>query len=261
MLAQRNFPLVYASIAMPLIAGCGRSTTPEPIKWMAMPDEKVHMTFQLQQSSGKEVKGEAKVLFFKNFAVVITYNPDARYGRNWDSFVVFDLEKMAWHENSTGDWVDVKVCQEWERDSIERDMSILPSVQDSATRDYIHAQIEPHFQVRKDQDGTLTVFNDFLKYEVRPEEKTTPYQRLRFDAYDRVSAYHKAMEERERPPIAQIALNDILAKEKIIPKRLVATIKTANGDVVASVDITREKFEIADAEYVERSLATIKKQP
>jgi hypothetical protein len=261
MLTQNNAYRLCVSIAVLIVTRCSFSveSETEAIKWEAMLDEKLHMTYQIQSPGGSAVKGESRVLFAKNFAIVMTYDPDARYGRNWDTFVVFDLEKMAWYEEKLGEWVDMKTCQNWEKASIERTKGSIEKIPDSATRNFIEASINPKLQTRKDQDGSLTISNDFLKYVIRPIEKPTPHQLVRFNAYDRLNAYHKAMHDRQLPPTAQIAVDDVLAKEKSVPKQLVTTIKTPNGEVVATLDLEMEAFEFTDGEFVQRSLATIKK--
>ncbi len=119
--------------------------------------------------------------------------------------------------------------------------------------------IEPNFQSRKSADGVIILSNSHLTYSITPAPNVTTRQLSRFLLYDRLNAYHKAMNERKLPPTAQIAVDDYLARNLIMPKQMTSVIKTGNGHVAATTDVQFEAFDASDAETVRNTLATAKR--
>jgi hypothetical protein len=225
--------------------------------WGAIDDETMVVAFHLQSPNGNSVKGTSRVIFSKHFAVSALVDSEDRYGRIWMSVVVFDLQQMAWYDPKTREWIDLRRCQEWERESIARTTASLSKSNDTAARGFIEAAINPQLQRREQGNGILVLFNDYVSYEVTPEVKAGPHQLQRFVAYDRLNAYHKAMNDRQLPPTTQVEVDNMLAEAKVLPKRLVVTIKTAHGQVIATTDTKFDKLDKSDRELLQQELAKL----
>lgn len=91
--------------------------------------------------------------------------------------------------------------------------------------------IEPNFQVQELPNGDLSISNSRLKYVIKPDKEISKEMLKKYYEYDRLNAYHKAMTEKAFPPTPQLAVDEILLKRNLFPKKLAATIWSPNGDV------------------------------
>ena len=249
------FKRTLASAALAMTSINCSAAEPGQSKWATMEDAKMSVSFRIQAPDGNAVDGSSKVVFTNKYAVSALRDPDARYGQDWDSFVLFDLEKMAWYDVGHRQWVDLKSCRDWEKASIDRTKADLSKSPDAKARAFVEAMIDPRLELQKREDGVIVIFNSHVSYSIVPAENVTPNQLDRFVAYDRLNAYHKAINERQLPPTIQIAVDSFFAEQRIFPKQLTVRIKTAKGDVIATTDTRMDTFDPSDAELIQRELA------
>ena len=233
------------------------SSVAEPVQnnWAAMEDAKISVSFRVQRPVGKALEGTSKLVFSNKYALSAIYDAAGRYGENWDDFVLFDLEKLAWFDVGPRHWVDLKTCQEWEKASIERSKASLAKAPNDEARAFAEAMVNPRLQLQKVADGSFTIFNSHVTYSIVPASNVAPHLVDRFNSYDQLNAYHKAMSERQLPPTTQIAVDKYLAQQKIFPKQMTVKIKTAQGNVIATTDARVDAFDATDAELLRKQIA------
>jgi hypothetical protein len=230
---------------------------PPAIDWNALPDEKISLRVTAQPPGGKPETIEAKVLFSRQHAVSLAYDPEARYNDNWKHPIIFDLAQMAWFHDSAKEWVPLAKCREWEQATLEKSRASLARERDPEIRAFADAMINPQLQLRKRADGGLELSNSHLSYVIVPTPGVTPDQIERFIRYDQVNAYQKAMTNPRTPPTVQIAVDNAMYQQRVFPKELTTTIKTGRGEVKFKSDARLEAFSPSDASEVRSALAIL----
>ena len=134
----------------------------------------------------------------------------------------------------------MEACRQWEKASLKKSEESLAVAQSDDFRSFFEALIKPDFKTAEHGNGDLVISNSRLKYEITPAEKITPSQLDAFLTYDRLNAFHKAMTEPGLPPTPQLAVDDILKKRSVFPKKTTATISSPRGDIKFTNEVTIE---------------------
>jgi hypothetical protein len=115
--------------------------------------------------------------------------------------------------------------------------------------------IAPRFQAQRGSNGQLSISNSHITYTVVPSTHIARNQLDRYLAYDRLNAYHKAMNDRQLPPIPQLAVDDILSQHSIFPKQLGMRLNTNDGFVVANTEFQWAHPTAEDLDQLRQNLA------
>ena len=149
------------------------------------------------------------------------YAADMRGDDPLQPAAVVDLKHEAWTDLTSGRHYTLAAVQaweqEWRRDFLE---GRVANVTDRQTRDLLRDVYDPHFEVVPEADGWIRFKSMTYDYLVRPGAPLPDGQRARFFKYARIQAYRRAIANGEPPPLAQLRVNDELAKRRIVPAEL-----------------------------------------
>ena len=229
-------------------------------KWGALPDMKLALKFTITSPSGDAVTGESAILFSGKYALSTLVDQSDPEKPNWSSAVLYDLERMAWHDNDRKAWIDMASCRAWEKASIEKTRESLASSRDAEVNAFVEAAIDPRFNVQLNQNGTLTISNSHLTYSIIPDEDFALEQTERYFAYDRLNAFHKALTEKQLPPTAQLEVDNILLQKQVFPKQMNGRMLTRDGYVRFKTEIKSASFQPDDANRVALAVENVQKQ-
>jgi hypothetical protein len=251
------YRILVATLAIFVAASsCFGQQLTQPV-WSNLGDIKLKTKVTIQTPNGVKHDSAATIRFSANHAIVmLDGQPPARYS-DVPPFTAFDLAKMTWQDSENRVLIDVSSAQAWEKSSIERTKATLSRESDPAVRAFVESMITPNFQIMPTSDGTIIAANSHLRYTVTPYSNVPIDQCHRFFLFDRLNAYQKAMTDRQLPPTAQLAIDDILLRKNIVPRMLAISIKTPSGDVKTESALVFEKFLAEDAAIVKSALATI----
>jgi hypothetical protein len=70
-----------------------------------------------------------------------------------------------------------------------------------------------------------------------------------------MNAYQKAMNDRQFPPTAQVQVVKYLEQQKIFPSKMVVTIKTGKGHVIAITEVRVDTIDGTDVDLLRREIA------
>jgi hypothetical protein len=219
-------------------------------------DATVIGTFSIANPGGEAVEGSYKIVFSGRYAAAIPLDENGQVMETSETFDLFDLQAMAWFDTDLRRWVDLNFCQQWEKGTIERTKLELSKASDNDVAAFVEASINPRFRIEKKTDGDVVASNSHFTYVITPNAEIPSDQLNRYIAYDRLNAYQKAMKERKLPPTVQLAVDDIMAQEKIFPKHLEMRMKTNHGDVVAATDTQLRGAESTEIEQLKKIVAT-----
>jgi hypothetical protein len=135
--------------------------------------------------------------------------------------LVTDLKNGSWTDPTSGRQFTLTSVaawqQEWYRNVLE---PRLLNVVDPQARDVLRDIYDPRFEVISESGGWLRLKSLTYDYHVRAGAPLPDGQRERFFKYSRIQAYRRAIANGEPPPLAQLRVDDELAKRRIVPAEL-----------------------------------------
>lgn len=163
-----------------------------------------------------------------------------------EAVVVFDLLQKAWREVSTGEFTRMATCMEWADENADLTRASLATSADEEMKQIVESLLTPNFQVEVSDSGVLTVYNEYLTYEIVPSEPVDEALLYDFYTFDQLNACHKAMVSGQMPPFPQLAVTQELIDRSIFPAEIVLTVTTQGGQ--AEVRTTNTVVPLTESE-------------
>jgi hypothetical protein len=132
---------------------------------------------------------------------------------------IFDLDAMSWLEVEAGVTVELADAVSWAATTRKRAEADLAEMPAGHQQQFTARFLTPGFAIR-DKEGGLLLNNEFMSFDIKGAPAATPEQTQRFLAYDRLSAYRKAMVLGQMPPFPQLAVNDAMAARSLLPREI-----------------------------------------
>lgn len=216
-----------------VLIGCGR-----PVK-ETLPIDKDPFRITVSVSDGTESAMESELVFFDSFAFA------------WDSeagkpITVFDLEEMTWMS-----WADTEVmgltrCRAWTEVYVETKRLSNQLIKDPSEARYAKSVLEPELQVSEKED-VLILSNEYFRYAISGSLELNAAQLERYNRYEILNAYCKAMTDQMAPPFMQLFVSQEIKKRNVAPSAMVLEI---NNPYVSGTLSVKQSFEPVSAAEV-----------
>lgn len=145
----------------------------------------------------------------------LSISDDAAVVKTGDVTEHFDLKNQRWQHESK-QWVTLKQCELWARQSREKARSSSVVVPDEI-RTFIEWTMRPKFEISS-TDDTLTLTSGQIDYKIEVEK--TERDLTNYFRYARLNAYKKAMTERKFAPFPELLVLEELEQRKLLPKSM-----------------------------------------